>query len=171
MDSVEDLRLSAKSFCSTPDEWHHISMMNKGKLLKFIAEKEFLKNQDLKLTFFSGIHRILAYAADTVTRANGHVQKQMLVDLPLQQAIEDEALPLIQYLNNRSKILMLFVHDVIQGKVTQRLLEPNIVIEENGDCQDITDLVEPIQDISDGYPKETETENAEKINEQVSGFD
>ncbi len=151
MDSVEELRLTAKSHCHTPDEWHNISTMNKSKLLKYIADQEFNQNQNLKVTFFSGLHKIFAISVDTISRANGHVQQQLLNDLPLKQAIEDEALPLLAYLNNRSKILMLFIHDVIQGKMTQKLMDPKITIEEtNGHCQDITGLVDAAEDDRDG---------------------
>jgi len=145
--------------------------MNKSKLQKYIAEQEFNQNQNLKLTFFSGLHKIFAFAVDTVSRANGHVQKQLLGDLVLQQAVEDEALPLLSYLNNRSKIAMLLFHDVIQGKMTQRSLEPEakIVLEENGYCQDIsTELVDSNEDCRDGS---TEKENNEAETDQVSGFD
>ena len=171
MDSVEELRLTAKGHCHTPDEWHNVSTMNKSKLQKYIAEQEFNQNQNLKLTFFSGLHKIFAFAVDTVSRANGHVQKQLLSDLVLQQAVEDEALPLLSYLNNRSKIAMLFAHDVIQGKMTQRSLEPKIVVEENGYCQDIsTELVDSNEDCRDGSTTEKENNEAE-TDQQVSGFD
>ena len=171
MDSVEELRLTAKSHCHTPDEWHNVSTMSKSKLQKYIAEQEFNQNQNMKLTFFSVLHKIFAFAVDTVSRGNGHVQQQLLNDLPLQHAIEDEALPLLAYLNNRSKLLMLFAHDVIQGKMTQRSLEPEpkIVLEENGYCQDIsTELVDSNEDCRDGS---TEKENNEAETDQVSGFD
>ena len=174
MDSVEELRLTAKNHCQTPDQWNNVSTMNTSKLQKYIAEQEFNQNQNLKLTFFSGLHKIFAFAVDTVSRANGHVQKQLLSDLVLQQAVEDEALPLLSYLNNRSKIAMLFFHDVIQGKMTQRSLEPEpkFVVEENdnGYCQDIsTELVDSNEDCRDGS---TEKENNEaETDQQVSGFD
>jgi hypothetical protein len=167
----EDLRLTAKSFCCTPDEWHDVSLMNKSKLQKYISHKQFESQQNLKNTFFIGFHRLIAYAADTVTRANGHVQQQMMVDLPLQEAIELEALPLLAFLSNRSKIAMLFFHDVIQGKMTQRSLEPEakIVLEENGHCQEISsELVDSNEDCRDGS---TEKENNEAETDQVSGFD
>ena len=169
----EDLRLTAKSFCCTPDEWHDVSLMNKSKLQKYISQKQFESQQNLKNTFFSGFHRLLAYAADTVTRANGHVQQQMLVDVPLQEAFELEALPLLAFLSNRSKIAMLFFHDVIQGKMTQRSLEPEakIILEENdnGYCQDIsTEFVDSNEDCRDDS---TEKENNEAETDQVSGFD
>jgi hypothetical protein len=172
MDSVEELRLTAKSHCHTPHDWHNVSTMSKSKLQKYIAEQEFNQNQNLKLTFFSGLHKIFAFAVDTVSRANGHVQKQLLSDLVLQQAVEDEALPLLSYLNNRSKIAMLFFHDVIQGKMTQRSMEPEseIVLEENdnGYCQDIsTELVDSNEDCRGS----TEKENNEVETDQVSGFD
>ena len=173
MDSVEELRLTAKSHCHTPHDWHNVSTMSKSKLQKYIAEQEFNQNQNLKLTFFSGLHKIFAFAVDTVSRANGHVQKQLLGDLVLQQAIEDEALPLLSYLNNRSKIAMLFFHDVIQGKMTQRSMEPEskIVLEENdnGYCQDIsTELVDSNEDCRDGSTTEKENNEAKT---EVSGFD
>ncbi len=170
MDSVEGLRLTAKGHCHTPDEWHNVSTMNKSKLQKYIAEQEFNQNQNLKVTFFSGLHKIFAFAVDTVSRGNGHVQEQLLNDMPLKQALEDEALPLLAYLNNRSKIAMLFIHDVIQGKMTQKLLDPKITIEEtNGHCQDITELVDSNEDCRDDS---TEKQNNEaETDQQVSGFD
>lgn len=144
---IDECRSTAKGFCTSPQEWLEVSGMNLKKLKSYIAQKEFEQNQSLRTTFFTGLHRILAYTIDTVTRANGHVSNRILNDLPLQEAIENEALPLIGYLNNRAKILMLAVHDVVQGKMTQRCTEPKIVEEENGYCEeDITELVDSTQE-------------------------
>ena len=172
MDSVEELRLTAKSHCHTPDEWHDVSVMSKKSLHKYISQKQFESQQSLKNTFFSGFHRLLAYTIDTITRANGHVKQQIDVNLPLQEALELEALPLLGFLSNQSKIALLIVNDIFHGKMKQRSMEPaeaKTVLEENGYCQDIsTELVDSNEDCRDGSTTEKENNEAET---EVSGFD
>ena len=173
MDSVEELRLTAKSHCHTPDEWHDVSLMSKKSLHKYISQKQFESQQSLKNTFFSGFHRLLAYTIDTITRANGHVQQQINVNLPLQEAIELEALPLLGFISIQSKIALLIVNDIFHGKMKQRSMEPEakIVLEENdnGYCQDIsTELVDSNEECDGSTEKENN--EAEKT-DQVSGFD
>ena len=168
----EDLRLSAKSYCTTPSEWHDVSLMSKKSLHKYISQKQFESQQSLKNTFFSGFHRLLAYTIDTITRANGHVQQQINVNLPLQEAIELEALPLLGFLSNQSKIALLIVNDIFHGKMKQRSMEPEakIVLEENEHCQEI--ISELVDSNEDGRDDSTEKEkNNETETDQVSGFD
>jgi hypothetical protein len=143
--STEDLRLEAKAFCCTPGDWQDVATMKKTQLKSYIAQKEFEKVQNLRSSVFSGFHKLIGFACDTVVRGNGFVSDKIANDLPLQAAIEAEAMPLMMYLNNRMKIVFLAFNDIIQGKVLQRSMEQVEIIQEEthdaGSGKDHNDLV------------------------------
>ncbi len=168
--STEDLRLVAKNYCCTTQEWQDVCSMSKSKIKTYIAQKEFENAQNLRTSFFSGAHRAIAYAVDAITKGNGHVNSQIANDLTLQRALEEEAMPLLCYLNNRAKLAMLLINDIIQGKLLQRTLDPQIIIEqeENGDCQNTTELVGSNQGHGWTNP---ETEITPEEDLDIHGFD
>lgn len=172
MDSTtEDLRLVAKNYCCTTQEWQDVCSMSKSKIKTYIAQKEFENAQNLRTSFFSGAHRAIAYAVDAITKGNGHVNNQIANDLTLQRALEEEAMPLLCYLNNRAKLAMLLINDIIQGKLLQRL-DPQIIIEqeENGGRQEeITELVG--SDQCHGWTAGTTTETTEEEGIDVARTD
>ena len=171
--STEDLRLEAKAFCCTPGDWQDVSTMKKTQLKSYIAQKEFEKVQNLRSSVFSGFHKLIGFACDTVVRGNGFVSAKIANDLPLKEAIEAEAMPLMMFLNNRMKIFVLAFNDIIQGKVLQRSMEQVEIIKEEendaGSGKDHNDLVGTTE--GHGWTATEETETNEEDIDDVQGIE
>ena len=127
-DNKDDLRSKARAYCKTPHEWQDVSKMNNKALKNFVDTKEFENDSALRSSVFDGLHQFYAFVVDKLTMSNGYVKDQIIRDLSLRTAIENEAVPLFQYLNNKVKIGVLTGNNVVQGKLKQKLQEP--VIEE-----------------------------------------
>jgi hypothetical protein len=101
--------------------------MSTKQLRSYIDKKEFENNANLRSSVFDGVHRFYAFLADKLS-AGGYVQEKMLQDMSLRESIENEAIPLFKYLNNKAKIAFLSANNVVQGKIKQKAEAP--VIEE-----------------------------------------
>ena len=129
---LQELRKTAKSFCSCYEQWRSISKYKKERLKDWVEQKNFDRDSQLKDNIFNFIHKAYAKIIDLTSKGDGHVRDHLENDVSLRGAIEDEGRDLIRFLNNKSKILMLSISDVYQGKVEQRIEEkkkPNIEIE------------------------------------------
>ena len=132
-DDKEDLTKQAQALCTDGEEYGLVSRMNYKNLKVFVNQKTFERDQNLRATVFEGIHRLYAFFLDKVSHANGFVQQQIMEDLNLRKSIEDECIPLVAFLNNKAKIAFLTCNGAIQGKMTQRQMDPQIVVEETND--------------------------------------
>jgi hypothetical protein len=124
----DDIKAKAKSLCRDAEEWSSVCKMSTKQLQNYIDKREFENNANLRSSVFDGVHRAYAFIADKLSAGGGYVYQQMLFDMPLRESIENEALPLFKYLNNRIKIAVLSANNVVQGKIKQKAETP--VIEE-----------------------------------------
>ena len=125
-ENLDELRAIAKSFCSCPEQWKSVSRYKKERLQEFVDSKNFERDQAMRETVFSSLHKLYAFGLDFFTRGNGYVKEQVENDLSLRDALEQECGALLQYLTNKSKIVFLTSTDVLQGKVIQKQSEPVI---------------------------------------------
>ena len=123
-----DIKERAKSLCRDAEEWSSVCKMSTKQLQGYVDRKEFENNANLRNSVFDGLHRAYAFIADKLSAGDGYVQEQMLSDVSLRESIENEAIPLFKYLNNKAKIAFLTGNNVVQGKIKQRIEAP--VIEE-----------------------------------------
>ena len=124
----DGIKEKAKSLCRDVEEWSSVCKMSTKQLQSYIDKKEFENNANLRSSVFDGVHRVYAFLADKLSAGDGYVQQKMLQDMSLRESIEDEALPLFKYLNNKAKIAFLSANNVVQGKIKQKAEAP--VIEE-----------------------------------------
>ena len=127
---TDDLKNRARFYCKSPDQWLIVKKYGKDRLEQFVSEHDFNAMRDLHESLFGFIHKVLAVCCDKITASEGHVQEQILSDITLRQAIEQEGSNFIQYLTNRYKILALTCIDTFNGKQKQISLRPQILIEE-----------------------------------------
>ena len=95
-------------------------LMARKKLESWIQEQEFKKDQALKDSFFSGVHKMYAFLLDVVTRGEGHVRTAVENDHSLRDAIAQEGAGLLAFINNKARIGLLTGGAVISGKMTQK---------------------------------------------------
>ena len=124
----DGIKEKAKSLCRDVEEWSSVCKMSTKQLQSYVDRKEFEQSAALRNSVFDGLHRAFAFIADKLSAGDGYVQEQMLSDVSLRESIENEAIPLFKYLNNKAKIAFLTGNNVVQGKIKQRIEAP--VIEE-----------------------------------------
>jgi hypothetical protein len=136
----DDIKEKARSLCRDAEEWSSVCLMSIKQLKAFVDQKEFQQSAALRSSVFDGLHKAYAFVADKLSAGDGYVQEQMLSDMSLRESIQNEAIPLFRYLNNKAKIAFLSANNVVQGKIKQRIEAP--VIEEifsdpiiNGEAQ------------------------------------
>ena len=127
-DDKDELREKAKILCRDPNEFSEVNKMSAKQLKNFCDQKEFKQSAALRSCVFDGIHKMYAFVADFLTKGEGYVQQEMLADQSLRESIEQEAIPLFKFLNNKVKIALLTGNNVVQGKIKQKAEAP--VIEE-----------------------------------------
>ena len=125
-EDLTELRAIAKSFCSCPEQWKSVSRYKKERLQEFVDAKNFERDQAMRETVFSSLHKLFAFGLDLVSRGDGHVREQIENDLSLRDALEQECGSLLKYLTNKSKIAFLTATDTINGKMIQKQSEPAI---------------------------------------------
>jgi hypothetical protein len=173
-ENLDELRAIAKSFCSCPEQWKSVSRYKKERLREFVDAKQFERDQAMRETVFSSLHKLYAFGLDFFSRGGGYVREQVENDLSLRDALEQECGSLLKYLTNKSKIAFLTSTDVLQGKVVQKQSEPTIeyVDESNetgevvvGEAPDHSPLeVEPV-------PEEAVAEEASEERLEIQGVD
>lgn len=66
----------------------------------------------------------MAFVLDKLSAADGFVKQQVLADLSLRAALEQEGSLFVSLLQNKLKIIALSVIDTVHGKAAQRRLAP-----------------------------------------------
>jgi hypothetical protein len=173
----DELREKAKIMCRDSEEYSSVNKMSAKQLKSFVDQKEFDQCAALRGSVFDGIHKMYAFVADTITGGEGYVQAQMLSDQSLRESIEQEALPLFKYLNNKVRIALLTGNNVVQGKMKQKAESPVIQeifdVEENDNSCETTDVLgeNPVSDL--GGEEDTKEAGYESGTEdgEVQGLD
>ena len=173
-EDLTELRAIAKSFCSCPEQWKSVSRYKKERLQEFVDAKNFERDQAMRETVFSSLHKLFAFGLDLVSRGDGHVREQIENDLSLRDALEQECGSLLKYLTNKSKIVFLTTTDTINGKMIQRQSEPVIetYVDESNEVSEIVVGENPSSDSLEAEPVAEEGE-AEEDTERldVEGLD
>ena len=172
-EDLTELRAIAKSFCSCPEQWKSVSRYKKERLQEFVDSKNFEKDQAMRQTVFSSLHKLYAFGLDFLTRGGGHVREQVENDLSLRDSLEQECGSLLQYLNNKAKIAFLSSTNIIQGKVVQKQSEPVIQhVDEDNEAGEVVVGENPSSDsVEAELPKEAVNNETSEEREQVERFD
>ena len=159
-EDLTELRAIAKSFCSCPEQWKSVSRYKKERLQEFVDSKNFERDQAMRETVFSSLHKLYAFGLDLVSRGDGHVREQIENDLSLRDALEQECGSLLKYLTNKSKIAFLTTTDLIQGKVVQKQSEPAIQhVDESNETGEVVVAEDvPSDSVDAELPEEGEAE-------------
>ena len=130
-----ELRQKARLYCQCPQQWKSVSRYSDQRLMEFVQERTFEQQQHLYNTVFGFAHTLWALSMDLVLKGNGFVKQQIENDLSLRQAIEEEGVNFVSFLNNRCKFMALTAVDCFNGKRQQIVLQPETIIvqEENDD--------------------------------------
>ena len=75
---------------------------------------------------FSSFHKLHAFGLDFFSRGEGYVREQIENDLTLRDALQQECGAILQYLNNKSRIVFLSTCDAINRKMIQKQSESTI---------------------------------------------
>lgn len=146
----------ARSLCTSASEFAVVSKFTPKKLDTWIQEQEFKKDQALKDSFFSGVHRMYAFLLDTLTRGEGHVRQAVENDHSLRDAIAQEGAGLLQFINNKARIGLLSGGAVISGKMIQKrensrtgfaVVEEEQTKEKDGGLPGTTELPGEVQEL------------------------
>jgi hypothetical protein len=124
----------ARLHCKCPEQWKTVSRYNSKRLEEFVQEQDFMNSQQLYESIFGFAHRLLGLLMDTITKADGHVQREIENDLSLRHAIEQEGSLFVNFLTNRFKIAALTTIDTFNGKQLDIKSRPAYV-EADEDCE------------------------------------
>ena len=129
-----ELRQKARLYCHCPQQWKSVSRYSDQRLMEFVQERQFEQQQHLYNTVFGFAHTLWALSMDIVLKGNGFVKQQIENDLSLRQAIEEEGVNFVSFLNNRWKFMALTAVDCFNGKRQQIVLQPEpIIVQEESD--------------------------------------
>ena len=172
-ENLDELRAIAKSFCSCPEQWKSVSRYKKERLREFVDAKQFERDQAMRETVFSSLHKLYAFGLDLVSRGDGHVREQIENDLSLRDALEQECGSLLKYLTNKRKIAFLTTTNVVQGKVVQKQSEPTIeyVDESNEAREELVEQVAPSDNLETEPVAEEGEAEEDKERIDVEGLD
>jgi hypothetical protein len=177
-----DTRLStARGLCSSAAEFAIVSKFTPKKLDTWIQEQEFKRDQALKDSFFSGVHKMYAFILDALTRGEGHVRQAVENDHSLRDAIAEEGAGLLQFINNKARIGLLSGGAVISGKMSQKRENSrtgfaSAVVEEetkenHGDLPGTTELPGEVQELDLSTTNENEGGGGEQRGEEEEGME
>ena len=177
-----ETRLStARGLCSSAAEFALVSKFSPKKLDTWIQEQEFKRDQALKDSFFTGVHKMYAFLLDALTRGEGHVRQAVENDHSLRDAIAEEGAGLLQFINNKARIGLLSGGAVFSGKMIQkrgnsRTGFASAVVEKetkehHGDMPGTTELPGEVQELDIPTTNENEGGGGEQRGEEEEGME
>ena len=128
------LKKRARLHCKCPEQWKIVSRYNTKRLGEFVEEQDFMNSQQLYESIFGFAHQLLGLVMDTLTKGDGHVQREIENDLSLRHAIEQEGSMFVNFLTNRFKIAALTTIDTFNGKQLEIKSRP-VYVEADEDCE------------------------------------
>ena len=129
-----ELKQKARLYCRCPEQWKSVSRYSDQRLMEFVQERTFEQQQHLYNTVFGFAHTLWALSMDIVLKGNGFVKQQIENDLSLRQAIEEEGVNFVRFLNNRCKFMALTAVDCFNGKRQELISQPEpIIVQEESD--------------------------------------
>lgn len=134
-DDKETIRKECKYYCSSPSEWKLVSRYSTQRQKDYLEEKKFIEQKQLSETVVSATHALFSVLVDKLTQGESYVEKEMINDLTLRHAIDEEFSELICLLNNKIRIVFLSCVNIFNGKrkqISERDAKPSIHISEEG---------------------------------------
>jgi hypothetical protein len=129
-----ELKQKARLLCRCSEQWKIVSRYSDQRLMEFVQERTFEQQQQLYNTVFGFAHTLWALSMDIILKGNGFVKQQIENDLSLRQAIEEEGVNFVSFLNNRCKFMALTAVDCFNGKRQQIILQPEpLIVQEESD--------------------------------------
>ena len=129
----DTLRKRARFYVKSPEQWRVVSKYAPKRLEEFVQEKDFENKKEFQKSVMDGFHKVMATVIDTVAKGDGHVREQILADVSLRKAIEEEGADFVHYFSNKVKIVVLSIFDIVNGKREQSAngdREDSVTIEE-----------------------------------------
>lgn len=172
-----DTRLGvARGLCSSAAEFALVSKFTPKKLDTWIQEQEFKRDQAVKDSFFTGVHKMYAFLLDALTRGEGHVRQAVENDHSLRDAIAEEGAGLLQFINNKARIGLLSGGAVISGKMIQKRENSTVVVEKetkehHGDMPGTTELPGEVQELDILTTNENEGGGGEQRGGEEEGME
>ena len=133
-DKQDNIRQQARKYCKNIEDWDRIKELNNEQLEEFVQEQQFIQQKQITASVFGAVHNMLSNVIDKITHGESYVYEQLVSDVSLRIALEEEAGQYIQYLTNKVRIAALMMVDVVQGKRRQWKENPTMevdVIEKN----------------------------------------
>lgn len=121
----DDIRKRARFYVKSPEQWRVVSKYPTKRLEEFVQEKDFENKKEFQTSVLDGFHKIVASVLDRVTMADGHVREQILADVSLRKALEEEGAEFVHFFSNKVKIAVLSFLDITNGKREQYANEPH----------------------------------------------
>jgi hypothetical protein len=118
-EATSDLKIKAQLYCSGPEQWRILSRYSPLRLSEWIQDKEFDRSAVFRESIFDFVHRTLALICDTVGGGQGYIENELVSDMSLRAALDEEISSVIGFLTNRLKIGVLMAADVTNGKRRQ----------------------------------------------------
>ena len=153
----DTLRKRARFYVKSPEQWRVVSKYAPKRLEEFVQEKDFENKKEFQKSVMDGFHKVMATVIDTVAQGDGHVREQILADVSLRKAIEEEGADFVHYFSNKVKIVVLSIFDIVNGKREQSAngdREDSVTIEEEEEAPSSSD-----QGGGRGIEKEQETQD------------
>lgn len=168
---AETLRKRARFYVKSPEQWRVVSKYAPKRLEEFVQEKDFENKKEFQNSVMDGFHHIMATVIDKVSQADGHVREQILADVSLRKAIEEEGAEFVQYFSNKVKIAVLSFFDIANGKREQYANGPRRHCEESATIEQQQEEAEPISSdqgrgggVEEEQEKTQEDEAIERVN-------
>ncbi|MBS1751407.1 MAG: hypothetical protein JST63_16015 [Bacteroidetes bacterium] len=139
----DELRKRARFYVKSPEQWRVVCKYPAKRLEEFVQEKDFENKKEFQSSVLDGFHQIMASGIDRIANGDGHVREQILADVSLRKAIEEEGADFVQFFSNKVKIAVLSFLDIANGKREQYASGPRRqspeppeprIEEESGDC-------------------------------------
>ena len=161
---ADTLRKRARFYVKSPEQWRVVSKYAPKRLEEFVQEKDFENKKEFQNSVMDGFHQIMATVIDKVSQADGHVREQILADVSLRKAIEEEGAEFVQYFSNKVKIAVLSFFDIANGKREQYANGPRRHCEESATIEQQQEEAEPISsDQGRGVEEQEKTQEDEAI--------
>lgn len=126
----DDLRKRARFYVKSPEQWRVVCKYPAKRLEEFVQEKDFENKKEFQTSVLDGFHQIMASGIDRMASGDGHVREQILADVSLRKAIEEEGADFVQFFSNKVKIAVLSFLDIANGKREQYASGPRRQSEE-----------------------------------------
>lgn len=117
------LLCEARYLSSGLEEWASLATLDSAALRAFCTKKSYENHQKTAGCVVQAIHHVFSETLDKLVKGEGYVSQELRNDISLAEAIHQEGVQFFFHLlNNKLRIGVLTLVDVINGKKRQRAL-------------------------------------------------